>query len=93
MNINKNINKLLYALSIKGQIYKINSFKFYSEKNCKYYTKYQILKREQVEIYNEETNEFEIQDRFKQKEEYYSKIDVMKYLIEEHRKGSEADGR
>ena len=26
MNINKNINKLLYALSIKGQIYKINIF-------------------------------------------------------------------
>lgn len=47
MNINKNINKLLYALSIKGQIYKINSFQFYSEKNCKYCTKYQILKREQ----------------------------------------------
>ena len=56
MNINKNINKLLYALSTKGQIYKINSFQFYSEKNCKYCTKYQILKREQVEIYNEETD-------------------------------------
>lgn len=28
MNINKNINKLLYALSIKGQIYKINSFQY-----------------------------------------------------------------
>ena len=93
MNINKNINKLLYALSTKGQIYKINSFQFYSEKNCKYCTKYQILKREQVEIYNEETDEFELQDRYKQKEECYSKVDVMKYLIEEHRKGSEADGR
>lgn len=45
MNINKNINKLLYALAIKGQIYKINSFQFYSEKNSKYCTKYQILKK------------------------------------------------
>lgn len=92
MNINKNINKLLYALSIKGQIYKINTFQFYSEKNCKYRTKYQILKKEQVEIYNKETNKFELQDRYKQKEECYRKIDVMKYLINEHRKGSEADG-
>ena len=59
----------------------------------KYCTKYQILKREKVEIYNEETDEFELQDRYKQKEEYFSKIDVMKYLIEESRKGSEANGR
>ena len=84
MNINQNINKLLYALSIKGQIYKINSFKFYSDKNCKYCTKYQILKKEQVEIYNEETNQFELQDRFKQKEECYNKIDVMKYFMKEY---------
>lgn len=93
MNINQNINKLLYALSIKGQIYKINSFQFYSEKNSKYCTKYQILKREKVEVYNEETDEIELQDRYKQKEEYYSKVDVMKYLIEEQRKGSEAGGK
>ena len=92
MNINKNIKKLLYALSLRGQIYKINTFQFYSEKNCKYCTKYQILKREQVEIYNEETDKFELQDRYKQKEECYSKVDVMKYLIDEYRKGSEADG-
>lgn len=93
MNVNQNINKLLYALSMKGKIYKINSFQFYSEKNCKYCTKYQILKREQVEVYNEETDKFELQDKYDLKEEYYSKVDVLKYLIEEHKKGSEADGR
>lgn len=93
MNIKQSINKLLYALSTKGQIYKINSFQFYSEKNCKYCTKYQILKKEQVEVYNEERNEFELQDRYQQKEECYSKVDVLKYLIEEYRKGSEAVGR
>lgn len=93
MNVNQNINKLLYVLSTKGQIYKINTFQFYSEKYCKYCTKYQILKKEQVEIYNEETNQFELQDRFKQKEECYSKVDVLKYLIEEYKKGSEAVGR
>lgn len=86
MNINQNINKLLYALSIKGQIYKINSFQFYSEKNCKYCTKYQILKKEQVEIYNEETEEVELQDRYKQKEECYSKRNVLQYLMKEYRK-------
>lgn len=45
MNINQNINKLLYSLKQKGQTYKINSFKFYSEKKDKYSTKYQILKK------------------------------------------------
>ena len=93
MNINQNINKLLFALKQKGQLYKVNGFQFYSEKNDKYCTKYQILKKEQVEIYNEETDEIELQDRYKQKEECYSKVDVMKYLIEEYRKGSEADGK
>lgn len=92
MNINQNINKLLYALKIKGQFYKINSFQFYNEKNDKYCTKYQILKKKQVEVYNEETDEIEIQEKYKQKEECYSKIDLMKYLAEELR-GSEADGK
>lgn len=91
MNINQNINKLLYALKIKGQIYKINSFQFYSEKNDKYSTKYQIMKRELVEVYNEETEEIEMQEKYKQDYECYSKIDLLKYLAEEYRKGSEAD--
>lgn len=85
MNINQNINKLLYVLKQKGQIYKINSFQFYSEKNDKYSTKYQILKKEQIEVYNEETDEIELQERYKQKEECYSKIDVMKYFMKEYK--------
>lgn len=93
MNVNANISKLLYALSIQGNLYKINTFQFYSEKNCKYCTKYQILKKEQVEVYNREKDEFELQDRYKQKEECYSRVDIMKYLIEEYRRGSEADGK
>lgn len=93
MNINQNINKLLYALKIKGQLYKINSFQFYSEKNDKYSTKYQILKRELIEVYNEEIDKFEMQEKYKQDYECYSKVDLLKYLAEEHRKGSEADGR
>ena len=85
MNINKKINKILYALLTKGKKYKINSSQIKSEKNCKYCTKYQILKKEQVEVYNGEADEFELQDRYEQKEECYSKVDVMKYLMEEYR--------
>ena len=93
MNINQNINKLLYALKQKGQIYKINTFKFYSEKNDKYSTKYQVLKKELVEVYNEDKDKTELQERYIQEYETYSKIDLMKYLAEEYRKGSEVDER
>ena len=85
MNINQNINKLLYALKQKGKLYKINSFQFYSEKNDKYSTKYQIMKRELVEVYNEETEEIEIQERYKQDYECYSKIDLLKYFMKEYK--------
>ena len=90
MNINQNINKLLYALKQKGRIYKINSFQFYSEKNDKYCTKYQILKKQLVEEYNVEKDKIEFVEKYKQDYECYSKIDLMKYLAEELR-GSEAD--
>lgn len=85
MNINQNINKLLYALKQKGQLYKINSFQFYSEKNDKYSTKYQIMKRQLIEIYNEETEEIELQERYKQDYECYNKIDLLKYFMKEYK--------
>lgn len=86
MNINQNINKLLFALKQKGQLYKINSFQFYSEMNDKYCTKYQILKKTLEKIYNIETDEIELQEKYKQDYECYSKVDVMKYLVEEYGK-------
>ncbi len=92
MNINKTVNKLLYALSIKGQLYKINSFQFYSEKNDKYCTKYQILKRIFEKVYVPETHRTELKAKYKKSSECYSKIELMKYLIDEYKKiGSEAD--
>lgn len=91
MNVAQNINKLLYALKQKGLLYKINSFQIYSEKNDKFFTKYQIQKREQIEVYNRDIEKTEIQQRYIVKKEYYSKIDVMKYLAEEYKKGSEAN--
>ena len=86
------MNKLLYALKQKGQVYKINSFKFYSEKNEKYTTKYQILKKELVEDYNFLEGIVELKEKYIVKEECYSKIDLMKYLIDEYKEGK-ADGK
>ncbi len=85
MNINQNINKLLYTLKQKGQFYKINSFQFYSEKNDKYSTKYQVMKRVFEEIYNIKTKQMETQERYKQDYECYSKVDLMKYFMEEYK--------
>lgn len=93
MNINQNIDKLLYALKQKNQLYKINSFKFYNEKNDKYSTKYQVLKRVFKETYNIKEDKIELVEKYEQNKECYSKIDLMKYLAEEYRKGSEADGK
>lgn len=92
MNINANINKLLYALSVKGKLYKINSFRSYNEDKQKYRTTYKVLKRKQVEEYNIETNQNELVDKYQLDKECYSKIDLMKYLVEENRKEGEADG-
>lgn len=91
MNINQNINKLLYALSKKEKFYKITSFKTYNENKQKYSTKYKVFKKQLVEEYNIEKDEKELVEKYKLDKECYSKIDLMKYLVEEHQKGSEAD--
>lgn len=92
MNINQNINKLLYALKQKGQFYKINSFQFYNENKEKYSTKYQVLKRELTPTYTSielEDEEIEYEEKYFVDKECYNKIDLLKYLAEELR-GSEA---
>lgn len=94
MNIQRNINKLLYALSKKDKLYKINSFKFYSSNINKYCIKYQLLKRELIPIeidINLENDEIEYEEKYKVVHESYNKVDLLKYLIEEYRQGSEAD--
>ena len=85
MNINLNINKLLYALKQKEQYYKINSFQFYNEKKDKYSTKYQVLKKEFVEVFNEKLNKVELQKKYIEKKECYNKVELLKYLAEEYR--------
>lgn len=85
MNINQNINKLLYALKQKGQIYKINSFQFYSEKNDKYCTKYQVLRRYIEEVWSIEKDKPEKIERYIQDYECYSKVELMKYFMKEYK--------
>lgn len=93
MNINQNINKLLYALKIKKQFYKINSFQFYSEKAEKYCIKYQVLKKIYEEVYNTKTHEIELNEKYVPDYDCYGKVELMKYLIDEYKRiGSEADG-
>lgn len=77
MNVNLTIDKLLIALSQKGKLYKINSFNFYSEKNNKYCTKYQILKREYA------SKDDEMIEKYNVVEECFKKIDVLLYLANE----------
>ncbi len=94
MNIQQKINKLLYALSKKDKLYKVNSFKFYSKSSNKYCIKYQILKRELIPIDTDldlEDGEIEYKEKYKVIYESYNKVDLLKYLIEEYRQGSEAD--
>lgn len=88
MNIQSNINKLLYALSQKEKIYKINSFKFYNDVKQKYSTKYQILKKELLEILNE-YNEIEYIEKYNVDYECYSKVDILKYLINQYSERSD----
>lgn len=91
MNVNSNINKLLYALRQRDKLYKINSFKFYNEKQQKYSTKYQVLKKTLEEVWNIEEDKIELVERYKQDIECYGKIELLKYLVKEY-EGSEANG-
>ena len=93
MNINQNINKLLYALSIKGKLYKITSFRTYNEDKHKYRTSYKVFKKQLVEEYNIETDEFEKVEKYLLDTDCYNKIDLMKYLVRENGKEGEADER
>lgn len=90
MNINNSINKLLKALQIKNKLYKVNSFQFYDEKNNRYSIKYQILKRKSVKEYDKKTHKDVIKEKYETDYSCYSKVNIMKYLVDEYKKGSEA---
>lgn len=73
MNINSSINRILTTLANRGKVYKYNTFKFYSEDNCKYSTKHQLLKR------HEKLNKYNVA------KESYSNRDILIYLMEEYK--------
>lgn len=73
MNINSSINRLLTILANKDKYYKYNTFKFYSEDNCKYSTKHQLLER------HEKLNKYNVV------KESYSNRDILIYLMEEYK--------
>lgn len=88
MNINQNINKLLYAIRHNGIDIKIDTIQFYSDKLEKYCSKYVVyIKELTTNRKGEEVLKYVYQNDF------FSKVGLLKYLIEEYRKGSEADGR
>lgn len=84
-NVQSNINRLLYALKLKGEFYKINSFQFFSEYAGKYKTKYQVSKREVWKEENETTGEIETYESYSLVFDCYSKVDLMKYLADEYK--------
>lgn len=91
MNVSQNINKLLYALSIRGKFYKIGSSKYYSDNKGKYVTLYYLYRKELEEKIFLDDDE-EPKEKYVYKESFYSKIDLMKYLADELKEG-EADGK
>lgn len=97
MNINQNINKLLLALKQKGQVYKINTFRFYSDKVQKYVTKYQLLELTRIPKINKVTKKEEIEEKYAEVLKTYKNIELMTFLAEEYKfivseEGSEANG-
>lgn len=73
MNIQKKINKLLFALSQKGKVYQVNTFKFFSSETNRYHTKFTISRKAKGKV--------------TEKIECYSPIEVLKHLVDELKEG------
>lgn len=74
MNINSMLNRALIILANKGQLYKYNTFKFYSEDTGRYSTKHQLLKQDKIT------------ERYIEVKSSYSNREILKYLMEEIRR-------
>ena len=85
LNINQNINKLLFALQKKGCLYKVNSYQFYSEKKDSYVTKYILYKKELVEEFDLTTHKITYTEKYVEKANFYNKTKMMKYLADEYK--------
>ena len=70
MGVDSKINKLIKALHYKcGRIYKINTMQYFSKKSLKIVTKYTVFQ------YHPKSDG----------EDFYSKIDLLKYLVKEYK--------
>lgn len=87
MNLQSNINKLLTAIRLKNINIKVDTIQVYSEEREKYFNIYKVYIKEWTENKNgERIQKYILQN------EFTSKIDLLKYLIEKYKEG-EADGR
>lgn len=89
MNIDLNINKLLIALAKKKQIYRICTFKNYNEEDKRYYTKYEIHKKDKkikMRISKGGKLTKEYIDKYSYELSCYSKIELLQYFMEEYKK-------
>lgn len=77
MNVNSMINKCLLALIQKGEYYKYNTFKFYSEETGRYSTKHQLLKKMMVRT------KYGRMEKYREVKVSYSNKDILNYLVKE----------
>ena len=74
-DIQKQINKVLLALRMKGIVYKVNTKQFYSKRDKRFITMYIVW----------ETNEFEDGEKF------YSKVKMLLWLVERYKEVNGSD--
>ena len=87
MKIEKRINKLLIALQQKGKIYKLNTFSKWSDKYNKYTISYSLMIGKKFLYENTEKIKYE------KIKNINSKIEILKYLIQEFNDGSDENGK
>ncbi len=87
MNLQSNINKLLTAIRLKNINIKVDTIQVYSEEREKYFNIYKVYIKEWTENRNgERIQKYILQN------EFTSKIDLFKYLVNKYKEG-EADGK
>lgn len=88
MNIRKTINKLQYALTAKGYIYKINTYQFYSEQQNRMITGYRITQKQPYRKKNGEMSEKDVELL-----NSCSQVEVLKWFVEKWKEvsGNETD--
>lgn len=86
MNIKATIKKLQRALISKGIIYKINTYQFYSEEQCRFITGYSVTEKQ---AYEKKNGEMSVKDV--ELLNTCSQVEVLQWFAEEWRKVNETD--